>query len=787
MPLGANKNFWSAESGKKRLQQQQQTTSSEFYMVSLGGSSIWARSAQSVFPFFQAGIHRFDTDTLEAEYFLKCNNSGINAEIHAMLDYGGTLLIAGNFTTLGNVSINRLGEYSGGTAVSQFASANNNIYDMVKTGGTAAGSTGNLYACGLFTSIDGTNMQRVGKYDGNSWSALGTGLNNSPERIAVDSSENVYVAGGYFTTAGGVTVNRIAKWNGSSWSALGSGLNTNNQVNGLVVHNNGDLYMAGEFTTVSGVSAPYFAKWDGATWTSPASFDAEITSMYYDKNTDDFYFLGPFTSVNGVTVSKVAKWDGATFTNMNDSSVYSPTLPDGILAVANGGGDPHIFKSSSNDIYVAYIPTNQGDVIFAKLEDGTTGWTLFPVSPKRSGGNIPKIHSMVEYDGKLYVGGKMGPCGGLLTGDPSNSHFLIYYDRGTDKFNLNQVGAGNHIDHGSNGFWWDAHRERLIHYGGLENLDPDNVGTRERGHYWKNTEQEWEEFIQTNASVPKPARIGEYLYIAGGNSNDMLGNRIAKYDDVSDVYSSIGFMNSTVWALATDGTVLFAGGDFTTAGGVTVNRIATYNGSSWSNFEGTTGANNSVECLVYATGDSVSDLLYAGGEFTSMQGLANTRGIAAYSPTTRAWEDVGGGLGNGEVNAMDWDPENEILYIAGNFTNVGGQTIRYLAKWDGLTWSDVGGSDAMFSSFAYVRSDRFGPTHFDTYSGKLFVIGQFVGEDANTGKAYINVMIWDGVSWDNFARYEGSDGHTGVGIHFAAENLYPIPFESGLTFPVYSV
>src|SRR5258705_34815 len=31
--------------------------------------------------------------------------------------------------------------------------------------------------------------------------------------------------GGFFTTAGGVAANYVAKWNGSSWSALGSGMN----------------------------------------------------------------------------------------------------------------------------------------------------------------------------------------------------------------------------------------------------------------------------------------------------------------------------------------------------------------------------------------------------------------------------------------------------------------------------------------------------------------------------------------------------------------------------------
>ena len=33
------------------------------------------------------------------------------------------------------------------------------------------------------------------------------------------------IAAGSFTTAGGVTVNRIARWDGSTWSALGTGMN----------------------------------------------------------------------------------------------------------------------------------------------------------------------------------------------------------------------------------------------------------------------------------------------------------------------------------------------------------------------------------------------------------------------------------------------------------------------------------------------------------------------------------------------------------------------------------
>jgi len=39
----------------------------------------------------------------------------------------------------------------------------------------------------------------------------------------VDGSGNLYIGGG-FVVVGNVIANNIAKWNGSSWSALGSGM-----------------------------------------------------------------------------------------------------------------------------------------------------------------------------------------------------------------------------------------------------------------------------------------------------------------------------------------------------------------------------------------------------------------------------------------------------------------------------------------------------------------------------------------------------------------------------------
>ena len=67
--------------------------------------------------------------------------------------------------------------------------------------------------------------------------------------IALAVSGNELYAGGFFTTAGDSAANYIAKWNGSSWSALGSGVN--DYVVKLAVSGS-DLYVAGGFTTAGG-------------------------------------------------------------------------------------------------------------------------------------------------------------------------------------------------------------------------------------------------------------------------------------------------------------------------------------------------------------------------------------------------------------------------------------------------------------------------------------------------------------------------------------------------------
>ena len=80
--------------------------------------------------------------------------------------------------------------------------------------------------------------------------------------LAVTGSD-LYV-GGYFTTAGGIGASNIAKWNGNSWSALGSGIGGGHgpyppSVYALAIFA-GDLYAGGHFTIAGGKVSGHAAR-----------------------------------------------------------------------------------------------------------------------------------------------------------------------------------------------------------------------------------------------------------------------------------------------------------------------------------------------------------------------------------------------------------------------------------------------------------------------------------------------------------------------------------------------
>ena len=70
--------------------------------------------------------------------------------------------------------------------------------------------------------------------------------------LAVDGTGTLF-AGGWFA-------NYIAKWDGTTWSALGSGMN-GGYIDSLIVDGSGNLFAGGRFTTAGDKCSAYIAEW----------------------------------------------------------------------------------------------------------------------------------------------------------------------------------------------------------------------------------------------------------------------------------------------------------------------------------------------------------------------------------------------------------------------------------------------------------------------------------------------------------------------------------------------
>lgn len=122
---------------------------------------------------------------------------------------------------------------------------------------------------------------------------------------------------GQFTSIMGVPANNIAKWNGTSWSALGSGLSS--QGREMEVYNN-DLYVCGGFNTAGGVNAKCIAKWNGSTWSDVGGSVSGVSLngiRDLKKTATGLVAVGQFDQIGGVNTSNAAKWNGSTWTSMS--------------------------------------------------------------------------------------------------------------------------------------------------------------------------------------------------------------------------------------------------------------------------------------------------------------------------------------------------------------------------------------------------------------------------------------------------------------------------------------
>lgn len=322
--------------------------------------------------------------------------------------------------------------------------------------------------------------------------------------------------------------------------------------------------------------------------------------------------------------------------------------------------------------------------------------------------------------------------------------------------------------------------------------------------------------VATNATVRCLVESGGYVYV-GGNFDSAGGTsvaNVARFATSTSTWSALSTgitksgsaASATVYAVAVFDSKIYFAGDFDSAGGVSVNNIASYNPSNgtWAAVgSGTNGCNGIVYALTtyrkryYITGTDTTDLKYlvAGGAFTSAGGVSNTSRVAAYY-TNNTWYAIGQGV-DGDVYALceadvnfDKTTGTEIntprrLIIGGDFgnaTQTGGSTLSATKI---VAWTPTTTLDSTISTGSYSALG----TGFDSpvkclaqpnYSLDIFAGGDFT-QDGDSNPMYyfarydVSNSTWNAVStgFDNsvYAISPHSINGTYIGGAFTLANI----------------
>ncbi|MCY2960720.1 MAG: hypothetical protein NTY35_11190 [Planctomycetota bacterium] len=223
---------------------------------------------------------------------------------------------------------------------------------------------------------------------------------------------------------------------------------------------------------------------------------------------------------------------------------------------------------------------------------------------------------------------------------------------------------------------------------------------------------------------------------------------IARWDGTGWSAVGGGIANGGVLALAApdlgSGRQLIAGGAFSASAGNAGASIQRWTGSSWqplgSGVQMDLGTTATVSALCEYD-DGSGNALYVAGRFDRAGGVVR-RGIARWNGTS--WSTVGAGGVAGDfprVNALAVfdDGGGPKLYAAGIFSSIGDEPAAGIAKWNGGHWSAVSPGVMSASDVIFTLA-----THDDGNGTQLYVGGAF---NQVAGFPARSIARWNGSTW----------------------------------------
>ncbi len=632
-----------------------------------------------------------------------------------------------------------------------------------------------VYVAGEFSNAGGVpEADSVAKWDGVKWSALGGdgagngSIKNGAYAIAVNGSD-VYVGGDFDSINNhGKLIHHgaVAKWDGKNWSALGN-LNIGNYgLNGYIVRtiavDGVDVYVGGKFDDLysNGViiaDGVGLIKWDGTHWMTMggAATPNIVNAIAIDSG--NIYVGGGFVNAGNIPeADKIARWDGGHWSALGSNGAGDGAINNVVNAIAISGTDIYVGGSFTDAANIA-------EADYVAKWDGTN-WSALGGDGLGNGPIDSYVKTIVADEMDIYVGGTFSNAGGIPSAD-----YIAKWD-GANWSALGSNGAGNgSLSLPSEVYSIAANGEMVYIGGGFWDVNNHGTVLPSVDNFARWDGVNWSGFGNGDGSLQDEVYavtvIGTNVYV-GGCFDDVNNNsrfdHLVKWDGLSwsilwPDWNPPPTYNGCVLALATDGTNLYAGGNFDYD-------IAKWDGSEWFYLtDANTGLGLPLDTYVRSIAIHGSDV-YVGGAFSDAGGIPEADCIAKWDGTY--WSALGGdGNGNGPLqpDAYGNGPSVETVAVSGNNVYVGGwfanvrngltvlNAADYVAKWDGANWSALGsngaGNGALNDFVAAIASDGM---------GTIYVGGLFTNAGGIPQADYI--AAWNGTTWSALGNNGAGNG-----------------------------
>lgn len=322
--------------------------------------------------------------------------AGLNDEVTALTVWNGDLIAGGTFTASGANTMNRIALWDG------------TGWKALGSGFTGAGGSGfttevwdltvydgDLIASGRFEFADGKRVDGLARWDGVEWHPMGALAGFSGDLGVGTSVEtwngDLYLSG-YFSSVGGTPITFMAKWDGVSWLPAGTAPGWHSL---SMEPFNGHLYATGPGSFDIDGTEYDVAYWDGAQWNPVAVVDGGWPNDLYPSADGNTLFIGGyFGAFNGQNIGQIVQWQCTDSQQLRSVDIRLQERPGdrvgGLVQVEDTAGQP----LAGATVFAQWSLPN-GDTVNRTATTNASGRAKFRVDGLGSGDYTLTIFNIV--------------------------------------------------------------------------------------------------------------------------------------------------------------------------------------------------------------------------------------------------------------------------------------------------------------------------------------------------------------------------------------------------------